>query len=336
MTCYRHPDREAYVRCQRCERFICPECQVEASVGFLCPDDAGGTVTQLNRRRTRAARIRQSGPRPVVSLSLIGANIFFWLLQIMPGSYVTDLMAYVPQLTGLQPWRMISAGFVHNPANFLHLLLNMYSLYIFGQVLEPMLGRALPRALPDLNLWRLGWRLAACQPRQLGSRRFGRSLRSDGRLLRDPSPARPELGPDARPYRDQPCLRLLLIRGQLGGSRRWPSHRWRCRPSACQHQDAFAAVSPAPWPGRCGARPRASDRVPDAGSRNLVQACATSTGKEKPPKSFDRAVFEFLWDYFQRVDIPKPTMAMPKPIRMFQFWRFHGVPAPSGNCALET
>ena len=142
MTCYRHPDREAYVRCQRCERFICPECQVEASVGFLCPDDAGGTATQLNRRRTRAARTRQSGPRPVVSLSLIGLNIAFWLLQIMPGSYVTDLMAYVPQITGVQPWRMITAGFVHNPANFLHLLLNMYSLYIFGQVLEPMLGRA--------------------------------------------------------------------------------------------------------------------------------------------------------------------------------------------------
>jgi hypothetical protein len=43
------------------------------------------------------------------------------------------------------------------------------------------------------------------------------------------------------------------------------------------------------------------------------------SAKEKPPKSFDRAVFEFLKDYFQRVDIMKPTMAMPKPIRMFQF-----------------
>ena len=142
MTCYRHPDREAYVRCQRCERFICPECQVEASVGFLCPDDAGGTVTQLNRRRTRAARVRQAGPRPLITLSLIGINVAIWLLQIMPGSYVTDLLAYVPQITAVQPWRMITAGFVHDPSNFLHLLLNMYSLYIFGQVLEPMLGRA--------------------------------------------------------------------------------------------------------------------------------------------------------------------------------------------------
>jgi len=152
MICYRHPDREAYVRCQRCERFICPECQIEASVGFLCPDDAGGTVTQLNRRRTRAARVRQSGPRPVVTLTLIGINVALWLLQIVPGSYVTDLFAYVPQITAVQPWRMITAGFVHNPNLFLqdgvhpeavlHLLLNMYSLYIFGQVLEPMLGRA--------------------------------------------------------------------------------------------------------------------------------------------------------------------------------------------------
>ena len=142
MTCYRHPDREAYVRCQRCERFICPECQVEASVGFLCPDDAGGTVTQLNRRRTRAARVPQAGPRPLITLSLIGINVAIWLLQIMPGSYVTDLLAYVPQITAVQPWRMITAGFVHDPSNFLHLLLNMYSLYIFGQVLEPMLGRA--------------------------------------------------------------------------------------------------------------------------------------------------------------------------------------------------
>jgi len=153
MTCYRHPDREAYVRCQRCERFICPECQIEASVGFLCPDDAGGTVTQINRRRTRDARVRQSGPRPVITFTLIGINVALWLLQIMPGSLVTDLFAYVPQLTAIQPWRMITAGFVHDPSNVLHVLLNMYSLYIFGQVLEPMLGRGRFAALYLLSLF---------------------------------------------------------------------------------------------------------------------------------------------------------------------------------------
>jgi membrane associated rhomboid family serine protease len=119
----------------------------------LCPDDAGGTVTQINRRRTRAARVRQSGPRPAITLTLIGINVALWLLQVMPGSFVTQLFAYVPQLTAIQPWRMITAGFVHDPSNVLHILLNMYSLYIFGQVLEPMLGRGRFAALYLLSLF---------------------------------------------------------------------------------------------------------------------------------------------------------------------------------------
>lgn len=36
--CYRHPDRETGIRCTRCERPICPDCMVNASVGFHCPD----------------------------------------------------------------------------------------------------------------------------------------------------------------------------------------------------------------------------------------------------------------------------------------------------------
>jgi membrane associated rhomboid family serine protease len=119
----------------------------------LCPDDAGGTVTQINRRRTRAARVRQSGPRPAITITLIGINVALWLLQIMPGSFVTNLFAYVPQLTAIQPWRMITAGFLHDPSNVLHVLLNMYSLYIFGQALEPMLGRGRFLALYLLSLF---------------------------------------------------------------------------------------------------------------------------------------------------------------------------------------
>jgi membrane associated rhomboid family serine protease len=71
----------------------------------------------------------------------------------MPGSFVTQLFAYVPQLTALQPWRMITAGFAHDPSNVLHVLLNMYSLYIFGQALESMLGRARFLALYLLSLF---------------------------------------------------------------------------------------------------------------------------------------------------------------------------------------
>ena len=37
-TCYRHPDRQAWIRCQRCDKPICPDCMRDAAVGFQCPD----------------------------------------------------------------------------------------------------------------------------------------------------------------------------------------------------------------------------------------------------------------------------------------------------------
>ena len=36
--CYRHPDRQSFVLCQRCGRTICPECQTQAAVGVHCPE----------------------------------------------------------------------------------------------------------------------------------------------------------------------------------------------------------------------------------------------------------------------------------------------------------
>ncbi len=36
-TCYRHAGRETWIRCQRCERPICPDCMRDAAVGFQCP-----------------------------------------------------------------------------------------------------------------------------------------------------------------------------------------------------------------------------------------------------------------------------------------------------------
>jgi membrane associated rhomboid family serine protease len=67
-------------------------------------------------------------------------NLVIWLLQVIPGTTVTSTLFYAPLLTVIEPWRMITAGFVHSPDNFWHILLNAYSIYIFGRVIEPMLG----------------------------------------------------------------------------------------------------------------------------------------------------------------------------------------------------
>mgnify|MGYP000019229548 FL=1 len=112
---------------------------MESSVGFLCPDDAGGTPRQVNRQRVRATRL--SAPR--LTLALIVINVIFWLLEISPfGDYVISYLAYKPVFTVVAPWQMISDAFLHDWSSPLHLLFNMYTLYIFGQVLEPMLGKA--------------------------------------------------------------------------------------------------------------------------------------------------------------------------------------------------
>jgi membrane associated rhomboid family serine protease len=139
--CYRHPDREAYVRCQRCERFICPACQTEAAVGFLCPDDSGrsavnATVTKLMPRRARIA-LGRGAPVATISIMAICALVFAAQLLI-PG--VTQNFAYLPLATEYEPWRMVTSMFLHSPVDFMHILLNMWSLWAVGRVLEYLLG----------------------------------------------------------------------------------------------------------------------------------------------------------------------------------------------------
>jgi membrane associated rhomboid family serine protease len=80
--------------------------------------------------------------RAQVTLGLVLVNVIVWLLQIVPGSVLTDKLAFVPLSVFVEPWRMITAGFAHDPSNILHVALNMYSLFIFGSVLEPLLGRS--------------------------------------------------------------------------------------------------------------------------------------------------------------------------------------------------
>jgi hypothetical protein len=38
LFCYRHPDRETWVRCGRCDRPICTKCAMQGPVGFRCRD----------------------------------------------------------------------------------------------------------------------------------------------------------------------------------------------------------------------------------------------------------------------------------------------------------
>ncbi|WP_026482027.1 rhomboid family intramembrane serine protease [Agromyces subbeticus] len=93
----------------------------------------------LTRMRSAAGR-----GAPVVTYSLIGITFAVFLLQLVPGLAITDRLLYagVYSLPGnLEPWRMITSIFVHSTGLIFHVLLNMYTLWIFGQLLEGLLGR---------------------------------------------------------------------------------------------------------------------------------------------------------------------------------------------------
>ena len=68
-------------------------------------------------------------------------NVLVWLGQISPiGLDITYEFFFAPLLAMSEPWRMLSAAFVHDWTGPIHILFNSYAIWIFGRQLEPMLG----------------------------------------------------------------------------------------------------------------------------------------------------------------------------------------------------
>ncbi|MEH3034152.1 MAG: rhomboid family intramembrane serine protease [Aeromicrobium erythreum] len=147
--CYRHPDREAYIRCQRCERLVCPDCMRDASVGFQCPECVREGAKTVRQPRTVTGG-RVSANPGAVTLTLIGINVAVFVLTDLVRLGVIDAVGVmradaVPYGTTVYPgvmdggyWRMLTAAFLHSGPT--HLLFNMLALYLFGTFVEQALG----------------------------------------------------------------------------------------------------------------------------------------------------------------------------------------------------
>lgn len=137
--CPRHPDRVSYVRCQRCGRPACPECQRPAAVGVQCVDCvAESSKAARNVRTAFGATVR--GGRPVVTLTIIGLCVVSWVLQLATGGAWTQQWAFSPATGQDEPWRFLTAAFLHSTTP-LHILFNMYALWLVGPFLEQAFGR---------------------------------------------------------------------------------------------------------------------------------------------------------------------------------------------------
>ncbi len=152
--CYRHPDRQSFVLCQRCMRTVCSECRTPAAVGVICPEcmaqqRATQTPAQKKAERRWASRPMSvvSSGRPTMTLGIIAVTGLVYIIGLIPGvgSVLSDLLAFnsffvLPQAGILQPWRLLTVALVHG--SFLHMALNMLALWFIGRSLEPLLGRA--------------------------------------------------------------------------------------------------------------------------------------------------------------------------------------------------
>jgi membrane associated rhomboid family serine protease len=154
--CYRHPGRETGIACSRCGRPICPECMVDASVGFHCPECVRGERDRRPPAPTTRFGGRLTGDGALVTKILIGINVAVFLAayylypslagdqhhvgswdmysEVAPGGTAYGVAA------GPGQWyRLLTGMFMHS--GWFHLGSNMLALWWMGPTLERVLGR---------------------------------------------------------------------------------------------------------------------------------------------------------------------------------------------------
>ncbi len=169
--CYRHPGRETYIRCQRCDRPICPDCMNDAPVGFQCPSCLAEGRKATRTGRTAYGGLRSSNPG-ATTMALIGINAAVWVAIMATGQasselvrrlalspvgacWKTDGSGYFPGVTegvcnrsdvewisGVSDgayWQLVTNMFAH--VEIWHIAFNMLALWVLGPQLELVVGR---------------------------------------------------------------------------------------------------------------------------------------------------------------------------------------------------
>lgn len=114
------------------------------SVGMRCPE--------CSRERTKVKSVRSPSSAPSVTLMLMAVNLVLFLGETATGTPLggangtslgtlfTKGALFGPSITvGHQYYRLLTSGFLHD--GFLHVLFNMWFLYVMGRILEPVVGR---------------------------------------------------------------------------------------------------------------------------------------------------------------------------------------------------
>lgn len=145
--CYRHPEVETGLRCNRCGKPICPKCAQRSPVGFRCPD----CVLELENRYYSQVKDGQLNPfdrplaKPFFTYLLLGLNLVVWLvMELAGGSTNGEVLVrfganYGPLILEGEIWRLFTSMFLHIGGQ--HLAFNSVGLVAFGFEMERIFGR---------------------------------------------------------------------------------------------------------------------------------------------------------------------------------------------------
>ncbi|MGH3524212.1 MAG: rhomboid family intramembrane serine protease, partial [Mycobacterium sp.] len=147
-TCYRHPDRAGYVRCTRCNRPICADCMRSAAVGHQCVECVRAGAKTVRQPHLHFGGHQRSAT-PVLSYALIALNVLAFIVQSLPAGPGRELVLWSPAVASGEFYRLVTSAFLHYGG--LHLLVNMWALYVVGPALEAVLGRLRFGALYGLS-----------------------------------------------------------------------------------------------------------------------------------------------------------------------------------------
>ncbi|MEP6759634.1 MAG: rhomboid family intramembrane serine protease [Actinomycetota bacterium] len=160
VACKRHPGVQTMLRCTRCGDPICPDCMRPAAVGYQCPSCARGSRQELHRPAQQIVAAPGRGLTLTNVLLLILVAIYG--LEVAVGGTAslitgptTDVLVRLGASLGYarvapgtpiigiaagQEWRLATSIFLHG--SLIHLAMNGYALWAFGNIVEKEVGRA--------------------------------------------------------------------------------------------------------------------------------------------------------------------------------------------------
>ena len=137
-NCINHTAEETYVRCSRCENYICTNCMRPASIGYQCPvcaSDSTPVIKGVSRNRF----IPNQKNTPVTKFLSVTLIVVYVAQFLLGDTLIANFALFAPSVANGKWWLLITAGFLHG--SIIHLLFNVYILWVLGSQLESIVGK---------------------------------------------------------------------------------------------------------------------------------------------------------------------------------------------------